>query len=161
MPKLSKPKIYLETSVISAYFDFWQDAPLQKKWTRIFWRSALPKYNIVISDIVRSEILAFTSDKWKDKVLKKVNNFKILAVNHDVEKLAQAYMHHGIVPKSKKEDALHLAVCLHYKLDYLITWNKKHIVRDYKIKQILEFNSQRGLAGPVILNPLMFLEIIL
>ena len=89
-----------------------------------------------------------------------MQTFPVLKTDKGVVHMAQEYLNHGIVPKTKKEDALHVAVCATHRVDFLISWNQKHIVRPNKIRQILEFNTKKGIAGPVILNPLMFLEAI-
>ena len=130
-----KQIMYLETLVISAYFDFWNDAPSQKKHTRLFWRYALNEYRIVVSDIVMSELKNFLQEKQRERFLKLVVRFPVLKLNDAVEHLAEEYINERIIPKSKKEDALHLAVCTAYGLDFLITWNQKHIVRPPKLNR--------------------------
>lgn len=55
----AKQKIYLETSVVSAYFDPWRKSPEQKKWTRKFWKQILPDYQPVISKLVKIELKVY------------------------------------------------------------------------------------------------------
>ncbi len=51
---MKKQKIYLDTTVPSAYFD--ARAPDRELLTKIFWSDRLPDFDPVISNIVLSEI---------------------------------------------------------------------------------------------------------
>ncbi|MBM4401835.1 MAG: hypothetical protein FJ044_01160 [Candidatus Cloacimonetes bacterium] len=64
----------------------------------------------------------------------------------------------GIIPKSKIADAIHLAVATVNGIDYLVSWNVRHLTRPVKRKQIAEFNSKLGIYVPVISTPDDFLE---
>lgn len=48
--------MYLETSVISAYFDFWKGNPQQKRETRLLWKVMPQHFQVYISDVVMVEI---------------------------------------------------------------------------------------------------------
>ncbi|MFH1392470.1 MAG: hypothetical protein ABIG90_02190 [bacterium] len=53
---MGKELIYLETSVISAYFDFKKQDPERKKITRKFFDEELPKFQVLISEVVIAEL---------------------------------------------------------------------------------------------------------
>ena len=43
--------------------------------------------------------------------------------------LAKEYVKYGAVPESYPEDAYHIAVAVLNEMDYLLSWNFRHIVR--------------------------------
>jgi hypothetical protein len=67
--------------------------------------------------------------------------------------LAMEYMNQGAVPKSHMEDAYHIAVAVLNRIDYLLSWNFKHIVRVRTREIVGEVNSSRGLPQINILTP--------
>lgn len=59
----------------------------------------------------------------------------------------------GAVPEKSKMDTFHIAHAAVHGMDFLITWNQKHIVTDRKRKQIeaiieeFDFNSPGGVSS--------------
>lgn len=47
----------------------------------------------------------------------------------DVERLANEYIRYGAVPEGFPEDAYHIAIAVINEVDYLLSWNFRHIVR--------------------------------
>lgn len=156
MPK-HKSTIYLETSVISAYFDFWQTAPKQKQLTREFWKKVLPEYNAVISEAVLLE-LNNAKAKWAQKFKKLVQPFTILPLNEKSMQLSKKYIKADIIPAGYKEDSFHLAIACIQKCDYLATWNTEHLARPYKLHQIYHFNKKHKIHFPILIKPEHFLN---
>lgn len=75
MAKL-KPKIYLETSVISAYFDFKKQDLTRKEETRYFFKKILPEYQVFISEAVLAELGNTPKTKERQQFLKFAQPFK-------------------------------------------------------------------------------------
>ncbi|CAN5123345.1 hypothetical protein BH20BAC1_BH20BAC1_15470 [soil metagenome] len=76
-----------------------------------------------------------------------------------VDSLADSYVSEGIIPAKKRLDALHVACCVLYKLDYLVSWNYKHLADVNKEKQILSFNFTQNYLHPLrIIAPLELLD---
>jgi len=59
----------------------------------------------------------------------------------ETEIIASALIKRGVIPEDKKDDALHFAIAALYpEIDYLVTWNCKHIANEItfrKVKSIL------------------------
>lgn len=155
MPK-EKPTIYLETSVISAYFDFWQKNPKQKEITRRFWQKVLPKHKVYVSRLNVRE-LTDAKSSWQNYYLKLIEGYEFLGVTDKADELARKYVEAGIIPQSKLSDAAHLAIACLDDIDYLVTWNIRHLARPYKINQIIEFNTKHKIYIPTIAKPSDFL----
>ncbi len=152
MPKL-KSKIYLDTSVISAYYDDRQ--PERMKLTQNFWKQ-LHNYEIFISSIVMAEI-----DKWDDptrlKLKNLIQNFNVLSVdNENVIKLSKKYIREQIIPASQELDATHIAVAVANNIDTILSWNFKHIVRK-KVKLGVNYiNNLLGYDSIEMMTPAEF-----
>lgn len=149
-----RESIYLDTSVPSAYYD---DREIEKRdVTRIFWEG-LDKYDVYISPITIAE-LSNNEEPKRSKFKELIIGFKELTINPDVEKLAEGYIREGIIPVKYRGDAFHVAVASIYKVDYLVTWNCRHIAGVHKRKTIREFNVAAGIFAPEIAVPTEFIE---
>jgi hypothetical protein len=55
----------------------------------------------------------------------------------EIQELAEKYIEMKIIPERKLADALHIAICVIKGIDYLVSWNYKHLAnvnREHKIK---------------------------
>jgi predicted nucleic acid-binding protein len=75
----------------------------------------------------------------QEETIKFVQNVPFLPDNQRVREIAQYYIDHHLAPKEAISDflgdALHLAFSAFYKVDYLLTWNQKHLANVNKLKQ--------------------------
>lgn len=152
-----KEKIYLETSVISAYFDFREQFPDKKLETRKFWHNVLPKFEVFVSTVTLHE-LGQSGDSQTDKFLQLVKDIEELKTTPDVDRLVQMYMEEKLFPVLKRADAIHLAVVVVNKIDFLVSWNQEHITRLHRRKLIREFSERHRLFVPEITTPREMLE---
>lgn len=132
MPK-PKPKIYLETSVFSIYYDP-RDSNLMNL-TRQFWRT-LPNYDIHTSDVVITELAATPDPTKRNKLIKLTRPCKLLEINQEISHLSKLYRQQGIIPTKYKADADHLAIATFHQIDILVSWNLEHIVK-YKTQTLV------------------------
>jgi len=156
---VKKLKIYLDTSIIS--FLYADDSPDYKKATIDFFDNYLDKYDVYITEFVIAEL-----DNTKDEILKdkfriavKKYNLKILNIDEEnkesIIQLAKKYISNKIIPESKFDDALHIAICSIYDFDILLSWNFKHIANIKKQIQINIINMQESFLKELYLvNPL-------
>ncbi len=119
-------KIYLDTSVISALFD--DRNPERKALTEEFF-SKIGIYDVYISELTIAEIESTPDQSLKNKMKQAINDFSVLEISESVEELAKECVNYGAVPDSYQEDAYHIAVAILNEMDYLISWNFRHIVR--------------------------------
>jgi len=61
-----------------------------------------------------------------------------------MEELAAAYMAQQVVPAQYANDAQHVAVCTVARLDYLVSWNFKHLAN---VRREVGFNAVNLLQG--------------
>jgi len=154
---MKKFKIYLDTSIIN--FLFADDAPAFKKITSDFFNEYFNNYDIYISDIVLLEINKTEDKGKKSQLLSVIENypFKIIEINDNeaIEYLSDLYVKEEVIPRNKKEDALHIAIATVYEMDILLSWNFKHLANIKKQILINSINEREGYLKKLnLLSPL-------
>jgi len=147
---IEKPKIYLETSVISAVFD--ERNPERKILTQNFFKSK-EKFELFISEITIAEIEKTPDKKLKKKMKDFIEEIALIPLLEEVEWLASEYIRYNAVPREYFEDAYHIAVAVINRMDYLLSWHFKHIVR-VKTRDIIRMvNTINNLKQIEIITP--------
>jgi hypothetical protein len=77
----------------------------------------------------------------------------MLAVTEDMVSMAEDLIVSRIVPKKAFEDALHIAISTLHRVDFLLTWNCRHIANPIIQEKIAAYLEQRGLFLPLICTP--------
>ena len=150
---MNHPKLYLENSVISMYFQ--DEALYLKGLTRKFWLEVLLRFDVFISEIVIEEIEATPELDLREALEDLVENFDILEVSKEVVDLSLIYLSHRRIPR---EDALHIASASIGQIDFLVTWNLRHIYKRGTQEIIREVNTRLGMLTPEIVTPEDFFE---
>ena len=145
-----KLKLYLDTSVISALFD--ERNPERCSLTESFF-SEIENFEVFISIITIAEIENTPDKDFKKKMKDKITSFTVLAISDDVEELTQEIIERGAINKSYSEDAYHVAVAIINEMDFLLSWNFRHLVRK-KTKDIVRMiTTLNNLRQIEILTP--------
>ncbi len=87
-----------------------------------------------------------------------IANATLLQTSPEVEALADALIAQKSVPAKARLDALHIAVCAIHSVDYLLTWNCKHIANAQTMHLIENTCAELGYACPRLCTPLELLE---
>ena len=77
----------------------------------------------------------------------------LLAINETALQLATQLMHRGMIPVRAAEDATHIAIATVHGMDYLLTWNCKHIANARMQKAVAEICRTAGYEPPTICTP--------
>jgi len=97
---------------------------------------------------------ASQGDKEKaESRIKAIEGFTVIDISIQAEDLADLLLEKNGIPKEFPEDALHIAIATGEKIDFIATWNFKHINNPFtknKIKQIIE---DAGFSCPVLASP--------
>ncbi|NQU22966.1 MAG: hypothetical protein HQ567_16945 [Candidatus Nealsonbacteria bacterium] len=64
-----------------------------------------------------------------------------------------ASRYHREVTRRWWGDALHLALASLNELDYVLTWNVRHLANPNKVEHLTAINRRLGLLSPVIISP--------
>jgi hypothetical protein len=72
--------------------------------------------------------------------------------------LASALLQHADLPPNAYEDALHIAVAAATGMDYLLTWNCKHIANAVIVPRVNAVIRSFGFEPPLIYTPQQLME---
>ncbi len=148
---MKKESVYLDTSVVSAYYD--ERAEERQEATIRFWKEILPMYEACISQTTVEEINNTKEIELRKKLKKLVEKFKVFEMNAKIKKLAKAYVGEGVFPEKYIDDSLHVAIASFYKIPYLISWNFEHLVKVKTRKLVNSVNVLKGFNEIEIVSP--------
>ncbi|HYN20099.1 MAG TPA: type II toxin-antitoxin system VapC family toxin [Thermoanaerobaculia bacterium] len=153
-----KPRAYVETTIPSFYLDVRTapDVVARREWTRQWWIGATEQYELVTSEPVLDELAGGHTER-SAKRLALVRDLPILPVEPAVLEIVEAYIRHRVMPADPGGDAWHLALASHYKCDFLVTWNCRHLANANKFGHIRRVNTMLGLFVPMLVTPLELL----
>ncbi len=140
----------MDTSVISALFD--KQNPERRFLTESFF-SGMKDFEPYISEITVAEIQKTPDSALRQKMTGVISLFSVISLSDEVEGLMKKYIHHGAVPKEYREDAYHIAIATLSEMDYLLSWNFKHIVRRKTRDIVRMVNSLNNLKSIEIMTP--------
>jgi len=156
-----KPTVYIESSIIS-YYTSRPSRDLivaaHQQITSEWWDIVHPEVKCLVSPFVILEISAGDKEAAQKRI-KVVRDLSVLELNLEIQELAETYYNALKVPEKAKLDASHLAVAVWHEIDYLLSWNCKHIVSGRVKKIIEEINNDLNLKTPVLCTPEELMEV--
>ena len=155
-----KPRVYLEPTVISHLVARPSDDPILVSWQRAsqqLWENYADRFEFVISDIVRAEIQQGNVAAAQQR-LEVVSQLTVLEVLPEANVLAQKLIDAGAVPRNSELDAQHIAVATAHGVDYLVSWNHKHIVNENKREHINSICQEVGFQPTILCTPMELME---
>lgn len=87
------------------------------------------------------------------KRLQYLESLNLLEIDDRVLNLSKQLMNTGIIPQKAIEDSIHISVATIYKIDYLLTWNCKHIANAVIYKQLRKEVSNYNYELPILCTP--------
>jgi predicted nucleic acid-binding protein len=155
-----KPRVYLETSVIS-YLAARPSRDLiiaaNQQITQEWWQVRRAKFELYISQLVIQEAGAGDETAARER-LQVLESMPLLELNEEAVTLAEHLVNDGPLPNNAVGDALHIALATLNGMDYLLTWNFKHLAHAAIRYQIEQACRRMGYQPPVICTPQELLE---
>lgn len=156
--------LYLDTSVIS--FLCAEDSLERCAATRELFDNyiATGVYTVHISSIVVDKLSNTPNPALREQLISFITKYQleILDTNErddEIRRLAAAYVKSGIIPLTKFEDALHIAISTVFEIDILLSWNYRHLANVKKELLIQGANLSFGYTKPLkIVTPLEVLS---
>lgn len=87
-----------------------------------------------------------------------MNEMPVLASDDAALHLAEVLLGKGVVPRKAAEDATHIAIATVNGMDYLVTWNCRHIANALIERRISQICRALGYEPPVICTPEELME---
>ena len=131
--------LYLDTSVIGGYFDaeFMAD-------TRALWRLMEARRFTFFSSVIVDREIAGAPERVRALMRTTFADSTLLPLSREADELGTAYLVRNVVPRDYEDDAYHVAVCTVARLDYLVSWNFKHLAN---VRREAGFNAVNVLQG--------------
>ncbi|MFB2833871.1 type II toxin-antitoxin system VapC family toxin [Floridanema evergladense] len=120
--------------------------------TRDWWETRRTQFNLYISQVVLDEV-ARGDAEIATKRLEILQDFPLLNVSEVAQNLAAQFLAKSNLPPKAADDALHIALATVYGIDYLLTWNCKHIANAQIQKKLLQISLAAGFELPTICTP--------
>jgi predicted nucleic acid-binding protein len=128
----------------------------RRDWTRRWFDAAVKTDRIVTSAAVLSE-LENGNFPSREQAIRLLDDLELLAINHAISEIVDAYAKHKLMPKDPFGDALHLALASYHRCDFLVTWNCQHLANAKKFGHIRRVNGILGLFVPELVTPMELL----
>ncbi len=152
--------IYIETS-ISSYLTARPSSDVRAAaWQQItyqWWEEEQNKYDTFVSELVIVEA-SEGHPEAAGRRLKALENIPELPISQEMGELAKSLMAGGGIPLSSEADALHVAISAVHRIDYLLTWNCRHINNATTKPIIRKLCEEAGYICPEICTPLELLS---
>lgn len=150
-----KPKVYLETTVIS-YLTARPSRDIvvaaHQELTRQWWDQRRNDHHLLVSEVVLREA-AEGDPEAAERRSAALAGIDVLEVGEQALELAEELVRRGAVPDVAAEDALHIAIAVTNGVDYLLTWNCAHIANAAMRRAIDDVCLQRGYEPTVLCTP--------
>jgi hypothetical protein len=147
--------VYIETSIVS----YLRQSPssqivtaARQLLTHRWWSSERKHYELVISQYVIDEASAGNPALAAAR-LESLDGIPLLPQAPEIVTLAEEIMSLGVLPYKAQVDALHIATVAHHRIQYLLTWNCKHIANAKILPRIHDLLEERGIPIPIICTP--------
>ena len=82
-----------------------------------------------------------------------MDGIPLLPNSPEIPRIASEIMALGVLPPKAQVDALHIAAVAHHRVQYLLTWNCKHIANAKILPDIHGVLIHLGIPIPIICTP--------
>lgn len=137
-------------------FIYANDAPEKQLITKqLFTEIKAGRHDIFISEHVVAEIGRTRDQKKKALLENLLQEYSpiLLPPNREVEELTKIYLATNAAPIKTATDLAHIAYAVVYKLEVIVSWNLKHIVRLKTKRAVNGINKQLGYSEIEIVVP--------
>jgi predicted nucleic acid-binding protein len=155
-----KPSAYVETSIISYLASSPDRDPIvaaNQQITQKWWQARAVEYDLYVSQLVLREAKVDDEDVAEPRMAILVD-IPLLELNRAALDLAQVLAVRVPMPEGAVEDALHVAVAAVHGMDYLLTWDDRHIADAAIRNRIERVCRSQGYEPPVIRTLQQLLE---
>jgi len=150
-----KTSVYIESSVIS-YLTARPSRDVVKSArqaiTEEWWQKDRKRFDVFISALVEEEISAGDTGAASQR-LDAVKDIPSADISAEAMAIAEELILSGAVPENSKEDALHIGIATANGIEYLLTWNFKHINNAEKKKHIVQVIETLSYQCPSLCSP--------
>lgn len=154
LPSASEKTVYVETTVFSAFVSAREDAAsvYRRDATRQWWALQSQFYELRTSEAVLSELQAGIY-AGQQQAVDLAESLQLIEITDESLSIAELYIRQRLMPEPATGDALHLAIASLSEVDFLLTWNIRHLANPNKLEHLSVINRRLGLFTPLIITP--------
>ncbi|MBF0472247.1 MAG: hypothetical protein HQK91_03525 [Nitrospirae bacterium] len=147
-------RVYADTSVFGGCFD----DEFSEESKAFFDEILKGKFILVISTTILRELN--DAPDYVQKILKQISTemIEFIEYSDEIAELRDAYIKAEVIGVSHKYDAEHIATATVADVDFVISWNFKHIVHFDKIRGYQAINLLKGYKPMLIYSPKEVIE---
>ena len=154
-----RSKVYIETTIVSYLVasrsqDLIQSA--HQEITRQWWAERT-RFDLFVSRVVVAEARRGDT-RAAARRLAALRGIPRLASGREVLRLADSLLRSGTLPAKARIDALHVGVAAANGIDYLLTWNLRHLANATIRGKIEQAVREAGMVPPIICTPEELME---
>ena len=147
--------VYVETTIPSLYVARPSGQLVEaarQRLTRIWWDQHRSDYELVCSQTVLDECERGETQMAARRIAL-LDSVPLLDLSPEVLAISRQLVDREIIPMKAADDAVHIAVASVHEVDYLLTWNCKHIANPHNQRRISDCLSDHGYRSSVICTP--------
>jgi len=155
------PTIYIKTSIVSYLTSRPSNNLITAAWkkeTIDWWETQSKRFSLYVSQVVIEEA-SRGDDTAASRRLEALSGLEVLPLNEKALSLSKALIDEGGVPKKALDDALHISISAVHGIDFLLTWNCKHIDNAEMKPKIRDICDKYGFRCPEIATPIELMGI--
>jgi len=150
-----KAKVYLETTIPSLLVG-WASRDIsiagQQQTTRDWWEQRRKRYELFVSVLVMKEVERGDAEMARQRIAK-LHACRVLPYPKEAEDLTRALLSSRLMPPRAEVDAAHVATAAVHGMDFLLTWNCRHIANATIVEKLRDLCEREGFPAPVICTP--------
>jgi hypothetical protein len=148
-------KVYVETTIFS-YLASRPSGDLvtaaHQRVTAEWWSTAPARFDLVASVVVLQEVTA-GDPALAERRVGLLGSIALLGLSPDARDLARQLVTSGAVPPRATADAAHVALATVGAVDYLVTWNLRHLAGAVVRRRLENALRRLGFIPPILCTP--------
>ena len=156
IPENPARTVYIETSVVS-----YLTARATNNLTAAAWQTATVEWwdQHISRFELRTSVLTIEEARRGDRDaaarrLRALTGIPMLPITEEAITLAEALIRRGALPPNAQNDALHISVSAAHGVEYLLTWNFRHLPNAETRPLVREVCASHGYSLPEICAPI-------
>jgi hypothetical protein len=147
-------RVYLDTSFVSACVTTRSDAVsvVSRETSQEWMATQAHQHEVFVSAEVFNE-LDDAAYRSREPALELIGSLQSLEISDQVIGLATVLVAEKVMPGPIGGDSVHVAVCCIHRVDYLLSWNVRHLANPNKIAHLRTICTRLGLIPPIIVTP--------
>ena len=150
-----KPRVYLETTIPSLP-TAWPSRDVliagQQQATRDWWKERRHLYELYVSVLVMKEVERGDATAAAQRRAE-LEACRVLPFPKEAEELTRALLSSRFIPAKAQADAAHIAIAAVHGMDFLLTWNCRHIANAEIQRAARGLVRRHGFELPAICTP--------